>query len=144
MATSESRIAILGGRGMLGSDLVEVSRQRGHEPIVLDLPGFDITTADHVERAVSDADLIVNCAAYTDVDGAESAAALAHKVNAEAVGVDQFRQLAIQSKALFSSRHQKTTNFRFTGDIATIDIAYEGILAINLPNGIKAGEVLRL
>ena len=86
MATSESSIAILGGRGMLGSDLAGVSRQQGYEPIVLDLPEFDITNTDHVERAVSNADLIVNCAAYTNVDGAESEAALAHKVNAEAVG----------------------------------------------------------
>ena len=66
------------------------------------------------------------------------------EVNAEAVGANQFRQMAIQSKALFSSRHQKATNFRFTGDTATIDIAYEGVLAIDLPNGMKAGEVLRL
>jgi dTDP-4-dehydrorhamnose reductase len=86
MATSESRIAILGGRGMLGSDLVEMSRQQGYEPMALDLPEFDISDADHVARAVSNADLIVNCAAYTNVDGAESEAALAHKVNAEAVG----------------------------------------------------------
>lgn len=66
------------------------------------------------------------------------------EVNAEAVGVDQFREMATQSKALFSSRHQKATNFKFTGNIATTDIAYEGILAVDLPNGMKAGEVLRL
>ena len=66
------------------------------------------------------------------------------EVNAEAVGVDQFRQLALQSKALFSSRQQKATDFRFTGDTATIDIAYEGVLAVDLPNGLKAGDVLRL
>ena len=66
------------------------------------------------------------------------------EVNAEAVGVDQFSQMANQSKALFSSRHQKATDFKFTEDTATIDIAYEGVLALDLPNGMKAGEVLRL
>jgi len=86
MAGCGSKIAILGGKGMLGSDLVLAARQRGYEPIVLDLPEFDITNTDHVEQAVSDADLIVNCAAYTNVDGAESETELAHKVNAEAVG----------------------------------------------------------
>ena len=86
MAIAKSRIAILGGRGMLGSDLDPACRRHGYEPIVLDLPEFDITKADHLERAVSGADLIVNCAAYTNVDGAESDAELAHQVNAEAVG----------------------------------------------------------
>lgn len=86
MGASRKKIAVLGGKGMLGSDLVRVSQQHGYEPIVLDLPEFDITNEDHVEQAVSDADLVVNCAAYTNVDGAESEAELAHEVNAEAVG----------------------------------------------------------
>jgi ketosteroid isomerase-like protein len=66
------------------------------------------------------------------------------EVNAAVVGVDQFRELAEQSKTLFSSRYQKATNLKFTGSIATTDIAYEGILAVDLPNAMKAGEVLRL
>ena len=66
------------------------------------------------------------------------------EVNAEAIGSDQFRELAAQSKTLFSSRHQKATNFKFSGNIAKTDIAYEGTVAVDLPNGIKAGEVLRL
>jgi len=86
MAGAEARIAILGGKGMLGSDLATACRRQGYEPIVLDLPEFDITNAGQLERAVSEADLIVNCAAYTNVDGAESEAEPAHEVNAEAVG----------------------------------------------------------
>ena len=66
------------------------------------------------------------------------------KINAEASGSNQFRELAVQSKALFSSRYQKATNFKFTGNMATTDIAYEGILAVDLPNGLKAGEELRI
>ncbi len=80
------RISILGGRGMLGSDLALACRERGFDPVVLDLPECDITNADHVQHAVSRADVIVNCAAYTNVDGAESEAELAYQVNAEAVG----------------------------------------------------------
>jgi len=86
MAAESTRIAVLGGRGMLGSDLVQTCRQQGFDPIVLDLPEFDITNADHLQQAISDADIIVNCAAYTNVDGAESQAELAYKVNAEAAG----------------------------------------------------------
>ena len=86
MATDETRIAILGGKGMLGSDLALALCRQDAAPIVLDLPEFDITNPEHLERAVGCADVIVNCAAYTNVDGAESEAELAHQVNAEAVG----------------------------------------------------------
>jgi len=86
MTPESTSIAVLGGRGMLGSDLVQTCRQQGFTPIVLDLPEFDITNTDNLQQAVSDADIIVNCAAYTNVDGAESQAELAYKVNAEAAG----------------------------------------------------------
>jgi len=86
MAVEGTRIAVLGGRGMLGSDLVQACRQRGFDPIVLDLPEFDITDDDHLQQAVAGAEIIVNCAAYTNVDRAESQAELAYQVNAEAVG----------------------------------------------------------
>jgi dTDP-4-dehydrorhamnose reductase len=86
MATDETRIAILGGKGMLGSDLALALCRQDAAPIALDLPEFDITNSEHLERAVGCADVIVNCAAYTNVDGAESEAELAHQVNAEAVG----------------------------------------------------------
>ena len=86
MATDDTRIAILGGRGMLGSDLALACQRQGLDPIVLDLPQFDITKTDHLHEAVGDAGVIVNCAAYTNVDGAESQAELAYQVNAEAVG----------------------------------------------------------
>ena len=79
-------VAILGGRGMLGTDLSAACTERGYDVRVYDLPDFDITKVDCCEQAVSEADVIVNCAAYTNVDGAESHAELAHRVNAEAVG----------------------------------------------------------
>jgi len=86
MAAESTRIAVLGGEGMLGADLVQICRQQGFDPIVLDLPEFDITNTYHVQQAVAGADIIVNCAAYTNVDGAESQAELAYEINAEAVG----------------------------------------------------------
>jgi len=86
MAADGTRITVLGGRGMLGSDLIRTCRQQGLNPIVYDLPEFDIVDADQVHKAVDDADIIVNCAAYTNVDSAESYAELAYRVNAEAVG----------------------------------------------------------
>jgi len=86
MVTNDTRIAILGGRGMLGSDLASSCRQQGLNTIILDLPEFDITNTNQLQQVVSDVPVIVNCAAYTNVDGAESQAELAFQVNAEAVG----------------------------------------------------------
>lgn len=79
-------IAILGGRGMLGTDLAVACAARGFAVKTYDLPEFDITDARQVREAVNAADAIVNCAAYTNVDGAETHTELAHRVNAEAVG----------------------------------------------------------
>jgi len=71
---------------MLGSDLAMTCRRRGLEPVVLDLPECDITNAEDLQQAVADAGIIINCAAYTNVDGAESQIDPAYRVNAEAVG----------------------------------------------------------
>ncbi len=86
MADSAVRIAILGGKGMLGSDVAVACGESGFEPAVFDLPDFDITDTRQLRQVISDSDVLVNCAAYTDVDGAESQTALAFAVNAEAVG----------------------------------------------------------
>jgi len=110
MVTNDTRITILGGKGMLGSDLVSACRQQGLNTIVLDLPEFDITNSNHLQQAVSDAQVIVNCAAYTDVDGAENEAELANQVNAEAVG----RLGALAKKAGLWLLHI-STDFVFDG-----------------------------
>lgn len=68
----------------------------------------------------------------------------AGEVDASASGMEEFRRLAEQSKALFSSRRQEITRFQFAGDAAVVDISYEGVLASDLPNGMRAGETLRL
>ena len=84
--TLRDTVAILGGKGMLGTDVASVCRQEGFEVEVFDLPEFDITNVQQLKQALNGARTIVNCAAYTNVDGAESEAELAYEVNAEAVG----------------------------------------------------------
>ncbi len=86
MVTNDTRIAILGGKGMLGTDLVDTCKRQGFNVKVFDLPEFDIREPQQLKHAVGAADAIVNCAAYTNVDGAESEAELAYQANAEAVG----------------------------------------------------------
>ncbi len=66
------------------------------------------------------------------------------EINASASGAEEFRRMAEQSQGLFASRHQEITRFRSEGDTAAVDIRYEGVLASDLPNGMRAGETLRL
>ncbi len=86
MVTDDTRIAIFGGRGMLGTDLANICRQEGFDVKVFDLPEFDVTHSRQLKEVVDSAKIIINCAAYTNVDGAESETELAYQVNAEAVG----------------------------------------------------------
>jgi len=73
---------------MLGSDVRRIGERAGHELILVDLPELDITDEQAVlafyERERPDA--TINCAAWTDVDGAESHRDAAHAVNAEGAG----------------------------------------------------------
>ena len=71
---------------MLGTDVAAACTRRGYEVRVHDLPEFDVTNTDHLQQAVEAADLVINCAAYTNVDGAQSQSELAHRVNGQAVG----------------------------------------------------------
>jgi ketosteroid isomerase-like protein len=66
------------------------------------------------------------------------------EINATTSGSNQFQKLAEQSKGLFSKRKQTITSFETKDDQAFIGIDYEGVLAADLPNGMNAGETLRL
>jgi dTDP-4-dehydrorhamnose reductase len=73
---------------MLGHDVARAARAVNHEPIALGHDELDITDGEAVERAVieNNPGAVVNCAAWTDVDGAESSASAALEVNGSGAG----------------------------------------------------------
>jgi dTDP-4-dehydrorhamnose reductase len=77
------RVLLTGAHGLLGTAVAEAF-SRAHEVHRAPRAALDITDADAVARAVSlfKPDVIVNCAAYNDVDGAEKDAITAFSVNA--------------------------------------------------------------
>ena len=83
---NKSKIVILGARGMLGTDLVKTCREKNLDIQAFDLPEFNITNFEQLKKTVNSADIVINCAAYTNVDGAENDKELAYEINAEAVG----------------------------------------------------------
>lgn len=66
------------------------------------------------------------------------------KVNAKATGKSEFRAIAEQSKALFKSRKQTINYYNISEGRASIEISFKGVLAVDLPNGIKSGETISL
>lgn len=55
-----------------------------------------------------------------------------------------FRVQAEQAKNIFASRRQTITSWKHQDDQTEIEIAYNAVLAIDLPNGLKKGETLNL
>jgi dTDP-4-dehydrorhamnose reductase len=112
MAVLKKTVVILGGRGMLGSDLSAACERDGFDVKVFDLPDFDITKLSDIKEAIAAADVIVNCAAYTNVDGAEKEKELAHQVNGEAVG-----RLGEMARAAGKWVLHISTDFVFDGEL---------------------------
>ena len=79
------RTLIFGSKGQLGRDLQLVFRETG-EVVGFDLPEVDITSPTQVRETISgsDPDLVVNAAAYTDVEGAEDDRKTCFAVNCDA------------------------------------------------------------
>ena len=77
-----SRVLVLGAGGLLGRHLIDALLARGVEVVGRDRAACDITDPAAVGRAVAVAEVVVNCAAYTNVDGAEREQDRAWQVNA--------------------------------------------------------------
>ena len=71
---------------MLGSDLLDAVLARDWSASVLDLPEFDITRPDGLAERLPAADVVINCAAYTRVDDAETDRETCGRINAEGAG----------------------------------------------------------
>lgn len=82
-------ILVTGANGQLGNEMRIVSRGSKDQYIFTDVAELDITDAAAVEKMVTDnkVEVIINCAAYTNVDKAEDDYDLAELLNATAVKI---------------------------------------------------------
>jgi dTDP-4-dehydrorhamnose reductase len=82
------RLLVTGGAGMLGQAVAAAATRLGHAVVALSRVELDVTDANHVRRVIVAAEprAVINCAAWTDVDGAETAEAAATAVNGAGAG----------------------------------------------------------
>lgn len=65
-------------------------------------------------------------------------------VNASTSGAAEFKALAEHALTLFSERHQELLSFETTGNKAVASIGFRGVVASDLPDGLKKGTVFKL
>jgi len=82
------KILVIGSNGQLGWELVRQSKQYGFETLGVDQPQLDITDPIQVEKFITNYHpaLVINPAAYTQVDGAETEPDIAFSVNRDGAG----------------------------------------------------------
>ncbi len=101
-------ILITGANGQLGNEMRVLSAQHTqHTYFFTDIAELDITSREAVNQFVTDnaIDVIVNCAAYTNVDKAETDEDMAHKINALAVenlGLSGAKVIHVSTDYVFS------------------------------------------
>ncbi|MDG9719490.1 dTDP-4-dehydrorhamnose reductase [Streptomyces sp. DH24] len=107
---------VTGAGGMLGHDVVAELTARGEDVIGLDRAALDITSPDALDRALAEhrPALVVNCAAYTAVDDAETDEARALLINGEGP-----RLLARACAAHDARLIHVSTDYVFSGDTRT-------------------------
>ncbi len=107
------RVLVTGASGQLGLELSEVLPGRGHDAIGLSRAELDIADPEAVEELVRlySPDLVVNAAAYTNVDNCETEPDLAYAVNA--LGP---RNLAQTCERLGCELLHVSTNYVFDGE----------------------------
>lgn len=106
-----ARWFVAGAAGMLGQDLCAAAEAAGHRVTEADLPDVDILDLPALVAVVAGHDVVVNCAAYTAVDAAETEEATAFAVNA--VGA---ANLARAAEGAGATLVHLSTDYVFSGD----------------------------
>jgi len=106
------KVLVTGAGGMLGRDVVLAAGNAGHEVVGFGRTELDVTDAAAVEKKLEQErpGVVVNCAAWTDVDGAEEAEEAATGVNGAGAG-----NVAAAAVALGASVVYVSTDYVFDG-----------------------------
>jgi dTDP-4-dehydrorhamnose reductase len=106
------KVLVTGADGMLGYDLVTAATEMRHQVVGLSHDDLDVTDPARVERVITRErpGAVINCAAWTDVDGAEENEREASVVNAQGAGFVADAANKVDAKVLYPS-----TDYVFDG-----------------------------
>ena len=106
------RFAVIGNRGMFGSEMMLVLADRGQEVLGLNRETLNLDDSiESIARQLENFDAVVNAVAYTAVDKAESEIELANLVNGDYAG-----KLARASKIVGAKFLHLSTDYVFDGN----------------------------
>ncbi len=93
------KVVVTGAAGQLGQDVVKELTRKNHEALGLDREQLDITVEADVQAYINEVkpDVILHCAAYTNVDAAEENEEIAYQINA--AGTEYLAKAAKQTGA---------------------------------------------
>ena len=106
-------ILVTGGNGQLGNEMRVVSKESRNRYIFTDVVELDITNLEAIRYMLKmeRVDVVVNCAAYTNVDRAEEDEIMADLLNNKAAG-----NLAVVAKEVGATLIHVSTDYVFQGD----------------------------
>jgi dTDP-4-dehydrorhamnose reductase len=105
-------VLVIGASGMLARAFALALDRRGAKFVAIDVPDVDLRDPASIERAVApEYRTVLNCAAYTDVDGAETNEAVATAINGTGVGA-----LAARCEQTGALLVHYSTDYVFAGD----------------------------
>jgi len=131
------KILILGHKGMLGSDLT-VRLFAFHDVTGRDIEDFDIASLESCEKVIAETEpeVVVNCAAYTNVDGCETDRDKCFAVNAEGV-----KNIALACRGRGTRVVHMSTDYVFDGKKETPYVEDDACAPLNVYGKSKlAGE----
>ncbi len=109
------RLVITGAGGQLGTLVASQAGHEGRDVLARTSSEWDITDPVTASRIIQAGDVVINCAAYTDVDGAEQDEARAYAVNA--AGPENLARACARTGARLI---HISTDYVFSGDFSSV------------------------
>jgi dTDP-4-dehydrorhamnose reductase len=106
------KLMVTGAGGMLGHDVVRLAQDMSHQVVALSHDDLDVTDPAKVERLITRErpGAVINCAAWTNVDGAEESEHDASVINSQGAGFVADAAAKVDAKIIFPS-----TDYVFNG-----------------------------
>lgn len=133
-------VLVTGAKGQLGSDIVLLLKQSGYIVFGMGKSELDITNEDEVNKVVTliKPDIIVHCAAYTQVDKAEKEPDMAYLING--IGT---RNIAIAAERNHTKLVYISSDYVFDGDSTSAYHEFSPVSPVNIYGNSKlAGEMM--